>query len=243
MYDIGATRERFAFDNERPRHRALVNDFSLQSRPVTNREYLEFIDSGGYEDHRHWLSDGWATIRRGNMRSPLYWMRRDGRWFEFTLKGLRELDLDAPVCHVSYFEACAYANFRDRRLPTEFEWEVAATTAELCVLGNFVDTRELHPLAWRASSGARSAELRQMFGDVWEWTQSAYTGYPGFRAPPGALGEYNGKFMSNQMVLRGGSCLSPRSHLRASYRNFFYPHQRWQCSGIRLARDDDGKAQ
>ena len=244
IHEIGASDHPFAFDNERPRHRALVNDFSLQSRPVTNGEYLEFIEAGGYSHHRHWLSDGWATIQKEGLNAPLYWIERGGQWFEFTLKGLRELELGAPVCHVSYYEADAYAHFRDRRLPTEFEWEVAATTSRLAVDGNFVESHTLQPLAPapRMHAAASSATLQQMFGDVWEWTQSAYGGYPGFRAPPGALGEYNGKFMSNQMVLRGGSCLSSRSHLRATYRNFFYPHQRWQCSGIRLARDDDGHA-
>ncbi|HXV78124.1 MAG TPA: ergothioneine biosynthesis protein EgtB [Candidatus Polarisedimenticolaceae bacterium] len=228
---IGYDGEGFCFDNETPRHRVWLEVFRLASRPVTNAEYLEFIDDGGYLEPGLWLADGWAVAQREGWRHPAYWLGSAGRRMTFTASGLKELRLDEPVCHVSYYEAEAYARWRGHRLPTEAEWEVAASG--LAVDGNFLDDGRLHPVP-AAAGGAR---LEQMMGNVWEWTASPYVGYPGYRPLAGALGEYNGKFMCNQLVLRGGSCASPRSHLRTSYRNFFYPDARWQFSGIRLARD------
>ena len=224
----------FAFDNESPRHAVALRPFRLAARPVTNREWLAFVDAGGYADPQLWLSDGWDTVQAQRWQAPLYWeLADDGRTrLQMTLAGLRPLELDAPVSHVSFFEADAYARWAGKRLPTEFEWEHAAR--ELPVEGNFVETGAWAP---RAGAPAAATGLRQMFGDVWEWTASPYVAYPGFRPAPGAVGEYNGKFMNGQYVLRGGSCVSPRSHLRASYRNFFQPGQRWQFSGLRLAED------
>ena len=235
MYDIGYAAEGFCFDNEQPAHGEFVHDFALQNRLVTNGEYVAFIDDGGYGDFRHWLSNGWDTVQREGWEAPLYWQRLDGQWHEMTLAGLRQLDPHAPVTHVSYYEAAAYASWAGKRLPTETEWEVAArcvgATAEA---GNFVELQNFHPMpAPQQEEGA----LVQMLGDVWEWTGSAYLPYPGYRQGPGALGEYNGKFMVSQLVLRGGSCATPRSHIRATYRNFFYPTARWQFSGVRLAAD------
>ncbi|WP_230411656.1 ergothioneine biosynthesis protein EgtB [Denitromonas iodatirespirans] len=221
--------EGFSYDNERPRHKVFLRPYALANRPVTNAEYLAFVDAGGYRNPALWLSDGWATAQAGRWSAPRYWERIDGDWHEFTLGGLRPLDLAAPVSHVSYFEADAYATWAGARLPTEAEWEVAAAQAP--VLGNFVDHGLLHPQA------ATGDGLVQLFGDVWEHTASAYLAYPGYRPPAGALGEYNGKFMSGQMVLRGGSCATPVGHVRATYRNFFYPQERWQFQGIRLAQD------
>ncbi len=229
VVEIGHAGEGFAYDNEGPRHRVFLQDFALASRPVTNAEYLEFVRDGGYQRPEFWLSDGWAAVCREGWRAPLYWEEHDGRWFQMTLAGLRELDPGAPVCHVSHFEADAYASWAGARLPTEAEWEHAAGSRP--VAGNFVESRYLQP-AVAAGDG-----LVQLFGDVWEWTASPYTAYPGYRPAEGAIGEYNGKFMSGQMVLRGGSCATPESHIRATYRNFFYPHERWQFAGIRLAED------
>jgi ergothioneine biosynthesis protein EgtB len=231
LHEIGCDGPGFAFDNEGPRHRVHLEPFALAERPVTNREYLAFIEAGGYRDPAPWLADGWAQVQEQGWEAPLYWRRSGDTWRTLTLGGVREIDPDTPVTHISYFEADAYASWADARLPTEAEWEVAA--AGRPVAGNFVENGALHPLPAPASSGAPN----QLFGDVWEWTRSAYSPYPGFNPPEGALGEYNGKFMSGQMVLRGGSCASPGDHLRASYRNFFPPDARWQFSGIRLARD------
>ena len=228
---IGYAGDGFCFDNERPRHRVFLRDFQLASRPVTSGEYLEFVLDGGYRQPGHWLSEGWSRVRESGWRHPLYWHERDGKWSESTLGGLCELDLDAPVCHVSYLEADAYARWAGARLPTEAEWETAAS--ELDLEGHFAESGLLHPRAATAPADAPG----QMFGDVWEWTSSAYGAYPGFRPLSGGLGEYNGKFMSGQMVLRGGSCATPASHIRTSYRNFFYPPDRWQFSGFRLALD------
>jgi ergothioneine biosynthesis protein EgtB len=230
VHRIGDEGDGFAWDNERPCHEALIAPFRLADRLTTNGEWLEFISDGGYETASLWLSDGWAAVNDGSWRAPLYWEMRDGAWFEMTLFGVRPLRLDAPVSHVSYYEADAFARWVGKRLPTEFEWEVAASAAPLA--GNFLGDA-LRPLPCDDGSGA----LRQMFGDVWEWTQSAYLPYPGYRPPQGALGEYNGKFMVNQHVLRGGSCVTPPGHMRVSYRNFFYPHQRWQFTGLRLASE------
>lgn len=229
---IGHGGDGFCFDNEQPRNRVFLAAFELASRLVTNREYLEFIQDGGYERPQLWLSDGWQTMQEQGWRAPLYWQQTDGQWFAHTLNGFRGLKLDEPVCHVSCYEADAYARWAGARLPREAEWECAA--AELAIEGNFVESGLLHPAP--ATSVVDSAPI-QMFGDVWEWTQSAYSAYPGYQPSAGALGEYNGKFMCNQLVLRGGSCVTPQAHIRASYRNFFPPAARWQFSGVRLARD------
>jgi len=230
---IGHNGDEFAYDNEGPRHQALVAAFSLASRPVTNGEYIEFIEDGGYTRTEFWLSLGWMTVNEQRWQAPLYWTKRDGVWWNFTLSGFRPVDESEPVTHVSYFEADAYANWAGGRLPTEFEWERAALDCP--VEGNFVEGETFHPRA--LSTPGHDMRLHQMFGDVWEWTRSAYSPYPGYRAAPGALGEYNGKFMCNQYVLRGGSCATSRSHIRHTYRNFFQPEKRWQFTGIRLARD------
>ncbi|WP_041927522.1 ergothioneine biosynthesis protein EgtB [Methylocystis sp. SC2] len=232
VYQIGHDGKGFAWDNEEPRHEALLHPFRLADRLVTNGEWLEFVADGGYETATLWLSDGWAAIIRENWRAPLYWECQDGEWFEMSLEGRQLLSLDAPVAHVSYYEADAFARWSGKRLPTEFEWEVAAAKAPR--QGNFLGTAALRP---RPAEAELNGSPRQMFGDVWEWTQSAYLPYPGYRAPEGALGEYNGKFMVGQHVLRGGSCVTPQDHIRPSYRNFFYPHQRWQFLGLRLASE------
>ncbi len=231
LVQIGTGPEGFAWDNERPRHRVFLAPFALADRPVTNGELLSFIEDGGYRNPGLWLSDGWAAVQSKGWRSPLYWEQTPDGWQVMTLAGMRPLNPAEPVCHVSYYEADAFAAWAGRRLPTEAEWEHAA--AVLPVQGNFVDDDWLQP---RPATAAGSG-LRQMFGDVWEWTGSAYLPYPGYRPPPGALGEYNGKFMCNQMVLRGGSCASSGDHIRAGYRNFFYPHERWQFQGFRLTED------
>jgi ergothioneine biosynthesis protein EgtB len=220
----------FHFDNEAPRHERLLRPFRLASRLTTCREYLEFIADGGYATASLWLSDGWATVQARRWCAPLYWEEREGAWQQFTLAGLRPIDPDEPVTHVSYYEADAFARWAGARLAGEDEWECAAHGSPDG--GNFVESGALHPLPAPDADG-----LQQMLGDTWEWTQSPYTPYPGYRPPAGALGEYNGKFMCNQLVLRGGSCATPASHIRASYRNFFYPDARWQFSGIRLAQD------
>ncbi len=231
---IGHAGPGFCFDNELPRHPALVRPFRLASRPVTNGEYLEFVRAGGYEDARLWLADGWALARREQWQRPIYWSASLEE--EFTLTGPRELDRDTPLSHVSGYEADAFARWAGARLPTEFEWELAAGTVPAA--GNFLERREWHPQAAVAAAGAAAPDtLLQMFGDVWEWTQSAYAPYPGYSPAAGALGEYNGKFMINQLVLRGGSCATSAQHIRASYRNFFPPAARWQLSGVRLAGD------
>ena len=232
--EIGHEGSDFSYDNEGPRHRALVGAFSLASRPVTNGEYMKFIEAGGYTRPEFWLSLGWMTVNEQRWHAPLYWVKRDDAWWHFTLSGFRLIDESEPVTHVSYFEADAFANWSDARLPTEFEWERAA--GDLPIEGNLVEKGQFHPQALTAAGQDRN-HLHQMFGDVWEWTRSAYSPYPGYRAAPGALGEYNGKFMCNQYVLRGGSCATSRSHIRPTYRNFFQPEKRWQFTGIRLARD------
>jgi ergothioneine biosynthesis protein EgtB len=235
---IGHEGAGFSYDNEGPRHRALVPACSLSNRLITNGEYLAFMEAGGYTRPEFWLSLGWTTVNEQRWQAPLYWVQRDGGWWNFTLSGFRPVNESEPVTHISYFEADAYANWDGARLPTEFEWERAAS--RLPIEGNFVDDQRFHPAPIGAGppSGQEGASaLQQMFGDVWEWTRSAYLPYPGYRAVPGALGEYNGKFMCNQMVLRGGSCATSRDHVRATYRNFFQPEKRWQFTGIRLARD------
>jgi len=227
--EVGHAGEAFSFDNELPRHRVYVDRFELASRPVTNAEYLAFVEDGGYARAELWLSDGWDARTAQGWSAPLYWQRDGARWCAFTLHGPVHVDPAEPVCHVSYYEADAYARWAGARLPTEAEWETAGAAA--LPAGNFVESGRLHPAPALARGG-----LQQMFGDLWEWTASAYLGYPGFRPAAGAVGEYNGKFMVNQLVLRGGSCATPQSHIRASYRNFFPPAARWQFMGIRLAR-------
>lgn len=231
LHWIGHTGDGFAFDNEGPRHRQFIPSFQLASRLVTNGEYLAFIEDGGYQNPLLWLSEGWATVQQEEWQAPLYWERRDGQWRIMTLSGLREVNLAEPVCHVSYFEADAYARWVEARLPTEAEWEVAAQG--LPVEGHFVESELYHPAPLDTSS---SGKLVQMYGDVWQWTQSSYAPYPNFKPGAGAVGEYNGKFMCNQYVLRGGSCATSRSHTRSTYRNFFPTNAQWQFMGIRLAR-------
>jgi ergothioneine biosynthesis protein EgtB len=221
---IGARAEGFAFDNERPAHDVIVQPFALATRPLTNRDVMDFIAAGGYRDPHWWLSDGWAAVTSGGWRAPLYW---DGD-ASYELTGMRAIDPDETACHLSYFEADAIARRLGARLPTEAEWELAARDVDP-TRGNFADDGRLHP--------ARASGSTQLFGDVWEWTSSSYSPYPGFRPLAGALGEYNGKFMSGQQVLRGGSCFTPRGHVRATYRNFFAPSARWQMTGARLATD------
>ena len=223
----------FCFDNETPRHGVYVAPFELASRPVNNGEYLAFIDDGGYRRPELWLAMGWDWLRAGQRSAPLYWRERDARWMCHTLHGVVEIDTRTPVCHLSYFEADAFARWAEARLPTEFEWEHAARQLRAAARPNLADRGAFHPLP---ADGEPGDEPVQMFGDVWEWTQSSYGAYPGFRALPGAVGEYNGKFMSNQYVLRGGSCATPAGHVRASYRNFFPTDAQWQFSGVRLAR-------
>ena len=226
--EIGASGKHFCFDNELPRHRTLVEPYALADRLVTNGEYLEFIRDGGYRRPEFWLSDGWSTVVREGWTRPIYWS--ESLDSEFTMHGLQPLRIAAPVCHVSFYEVDAFARWAGARLPSEAEWELAAES--LPVIGNLLNSGALHPIAAGVQAG-----MKQMFGDVWEWTASPYSAYPGYQPPPGALGEYNGKFMCNQLVLRGGSCATPADHVRASYRNFFYADARWQFMGVRLARN------
>ena len=231
LHAVGHEGDGFAFDNERPRHRAFVHAYRLADRLVTCGEYQAFMADGGYARPELWLSDGWAAARADGWEAPLYWEKHGDGFAALTLDGLRPVEDAEPVCHVSLYEADAYARWAGARLPTEVEWEVAAAAVKRT--GNFAERGALHPeAAPRDGKG-----VRQLFGDAWEWTASAYLPYPGFQPWEGAIGEYNGKFMSGQMVLRGGSCATPESHIRASYRNFFPPGARWQFSGIRLARD------
>lgn len=227
---IGHSGSTFCFDNETPRHTTYVAPFRLMNRPVTNGEYLQFMADNGYERAELWLSDGWKTRQHEGWEAPLYWELQNGEWWYMTLAGMRPVDEHAPVCHVSFYEADAYARWARKSLPTETAWEAAAR--DYPITGNFADDGALHPLP---ASGA--ANMVQLYGDVWEWTRSAYAPYPGFRPASGALGEYNGKFMCNQLVLRGGSCATPSGHIRPTYRNFFYPRDRWQFSGIRLMEE------
>jgi ergothioneine biosynthesis protein EgtB len=233
LREIGHSGGDFCFDNETPRHKVWLDAFQIASHPVTHGDFLEFIDDGGYRRPELWLSAGWEAVTARGWHAPQYWERRNERWHSFTLHGDMPVDPHTPICHVSFFEADAFARWAKARLPTEAEWEVAACGAPLD--GNFVESGALHPLALREAPA--DATLAQAFGDVWEWTRSDYGPYPGFRPAAGAVGEYNGKFMCGQYVLRGGSCVTPSSHIRATYRNFFPPDARWQFSGLRLARD------
>ncbi|RIA43957.1 ergothioneine biosynthesis protein EgtB [Hephaestia caeni] len=226
--EIGHRGDGFAFDCERPRHAALLHPHALADRTVTNGEWIAFIEDGGYAESRHWLSDGWAWVQAERIAAPLYWEQDDGGWTRFGLDGRQPIDPAAPVTHISFYEADAYASWAGARLPTEAEWEAAAQAHDPAG-GNQLDAA--------GPAEPRPGTTPGFFGDVWEWTGSAYRPYPGFRPAEGAVGEYNGKFMSGQFVLKGGSCATPRGHVRASYRNFFYPHQRWQFTGVRLAKD------
>lgn len=235
LIEIGHNGEGFSFDNERPRHKVWLEPFKLAMEPVTNGEYLEFIEAGGYEKPEYWLSEGWSTVNENNWKAPLYWLRnKQDEWEIFTLAGLKSLDLTEPVSHVSFYEADAFSRWKGKRLPTEAEWEHASEG--MALRGNLMEQGQYHPM----SSGEEKSKstLTKMFGDVWEWTSSAYLSYPGSKPLEGALGEYNAKFMSNQMILRGGSCATPVSHIRGTYRNFFPPDKRWQFSGFRLADDN-----
>ena len=226
--ETGAHKPGFRFDNETPRHRVLLNPFQIGSRLVSNAEYKAFIQDCAYQRHELWLSDGWATVQQQGWTRPIYWS--EDLCSEFTLLGEVDLEPQRSVCHVSFYEADAYARWSGNRLATESEWEHVAEQRP--VSGNFLDAQQFHP-----GASETGGSVDQLFGDVWEWTASTYSAYPGFQPLAGSLGEYNGKFMCNQMVLRGGSCVTPRDHIRATYRNFFFPGARWQFSGIRLARD------
>lgn len=231
IVEIGHAGEGFAYDNEGPRHEVLLRPFRLACRCVTNAEWLDFIEDGGYARPDLWLADGWARVKAGEYAAPLYWEKTAQGWEAMTLSGQHPLEPAAPVCHVSYYEADAFARWAGKRLPTEAEWEVAARAQP--VTGNFLGSGYLRPTGAPDGKDAPS----QMFGDVWEWTGTPYSPYPGYKPAPGAIGEYNGKFMSSQFVLRGGCCATPDGHVRATYRNFFYPHQRWAFAGLRLAED------
>ncbi|MDH5180692.1 MAG: ergothioneine biosynthesis protein EgtB [Gammaproteobacteria bacterium] len=226
LYEVGHAGQGFGYDNEFPRHKTWLQQARLANRLVTNGEFLEFMQDGGYQHAALWLSDGWKTVRQQNQQSPLYWQQQDGEWWYYTLSGYKPIDLNAPVCHVSLYEADAFARWAGKRLPREAEWEQVA--ARFPITGNLREQNYLQPIPAERNQP-------QFYGDVWEWTQSAYAPYPGYITPAGAIGEYNGKFMSSQFVLRGGSCVTPVEHIRGSYRNFFYPADRWQFSGIRLA--------
>ncbi len=230
IYEIGNKGNEYTYDNEHPRHRKFLESFELADRLITNAEFMEFIDDGGYERSELWLDDGWVTVNKRDWNSPLYWHKQDGEWHYFTLGGLKKVNPNEPVTHVSYYEADAFARWAGARLPSEEEWEVAA--GNKLYGGNFVEQARYHPRPLQENQSG----LKQMYGDVWEWTMSSYEPYPGYEPLPGALGEYNGKFMCSQYVLRGGSCATSETHIRKTYRNFFYPDARWQFNGIRLAR-------
>lgn len=239
LYEVGWDGQGFAYDNEGPRHRHFLEAFALADRLVTCGEYLAFIEDGGYRRPTLWLSEGWATVQARAWSEPFYWERHDDGWHVFTLGGLRRLDPHEPAAHLSYYEADAFARWAGARLPTEHEWEVAARGRPL--QGNLVDEGFFHPVPAGTVPDGQQAEgaapLGQLYGDVWEWTRSPYAPYPGYEPAPGALGEYNGKFMCNQFVLRGGSCATSATHVRATYRNFFPADACWQFTGLRLARD------
>ena len=231
-YPIGHQGDGFCFDNELGSHQVFLHDFRIMDRLITNAEYLEFIMAGGYQDFKHWLMEGWEWVKGQNINAPLYWYEIEGVWHHYNMRGLEKVDPNQPVSHISYYEADAYARWRGMRLPTEFEWETVCRiyAPEICASANFQDDHVFHPMA-------NDNDPNQFFGTVWEWTQSAYGPYPYYKKEDGALGEYNGKFMVNQMVLRGGSCATPRDHIRPTYRNFFHPNLRWQFTAIRLAEN------
>ncbi|NBB72252.1 MAG: ergothioneine biosynthesis protein EgtB [Bacteroidetes bacterium] len=233
IYEVGYEGDGFHFDNEGPRHKTYLQPFALANRLVTNGEFIAFIEDDGYRRPELWLSEGWATVQERDWTEPFYWEKHDGQWYLYTLGGMREVNPSEPACHITYFEADAFARWAGARLPEEKEWEVAARDRPM--QGNFVDEGRYHPAPLH--EGADPDQLYQMYGDVWEWTRSAYSPYPGYEPLPGAIGEYNGKFMCGQFVLRGGSCATSRSHIRPTYRNFFYPDEAWQFMGFRLARD------
>ena len=230
VYEIGHEGNEFSFDNELGKHKVYLNPYKIANRLITNGEYLEFIQAGGYQNFEYWLSEGWAWVNKDQITSPEYWHKIDDEWYEYTLgRGFEKINNTTPVTHISYFEADAFARWKGKRLPTEFEWEIAAKEmAGNNELSNFMEKKCFHPRP-------KVPENNQFFGDVWEWTSSAYLPYPGFKKADGAVGEYNGKFMINQMVLRGGSCVTPQNHIRLTYRNFFHTEKRWQFTGIRLA--------
>ncbi|MBZ5521534.1 MAG: ergothioneine biosynthesis protein EgtB [Acidobacteriia bacterium] len=234
LYDVGAQLDQFSFDHERPRHKIFLQPFRFAVRLVTCGEYMAFIEDRGYSRPEFWLADGWKAVQAGDWKAPMYWEKSGQEWKVFTCFGARKLNEQEPVCHVSYYEADAFARWAGARLPTEFEWEVAASQVK--PEGNLLEDGHFHPSVARAGEGDQPV---QVFGDVWEWTASSFQPYPGFKPAPGAVGEYNGKFMCNQMVLRGGSCATARSHVRASYRKYLSPDARWQFSGIRLADDSN----
>ncbi len=230
LYEIGYEGNEFHFDNEEGVHKTFLHDFAIANRLVTNGEYLEFIQDGGYSDFRHWLSEGWEWVKAGQIKAPHYWYEIDGQWHNYTLHGLQKVDPNLPVAHVSYFEADAFARWKGLRLPTEFEWEVACRkyAPEIPESANFVDQRQFGPTV--------ESDEYQFYGNLWQWTSSSYLAYPYFKTVEGAIGEYNGKFMVNQMVLRGGSYATSSNHIRPTYRNFFHPNLRWLFNGIRLAK-------
>jgi ergothioneine biosynthesis protein EgtB len=232
IYETGNRGKEFVFDNETPRHKSFISSFSLADRLITNKEYLDFIEDGGYSRAELWLSDGWNVVENEKWRSPLYWEKVDSEWWTFTLSGFNKIAMDEPICHISLFEADAFARWLGARLPTEEEWEAAAY--DKVIKGNFAENGYYQPVPLLENVNG----FKQLFGDVWEWTRSSYSPYPGYKTLPGALGEYNGKFMSGQNVLRGGSCVTPVSHIRPTYRNFFPPGARWQFTGLRLAKDE-----
>ncbi len=238
IYNFGLKKNAFGYDNETPRHQSMVQDFRLANRLISNQEYCLFIDAGGYQDPQYWLADGWDWVQKNSIQGPLYWHLEGQQRYEFRLTGYGQLHPNQPVTHISFYEANAYANWAGKRLPTEYEWEVASK--KRAIEGSFVDNQSFHPVqVTSANSETKAADdgIKQLFGECWQWTQSTYAPYPGFKATSGAVGEYNAKFMCNQMVLRGGSCATPKDHIRATYRNFFYPQDRWQFTGIRLAED------
>ncbi|MEM6321206.1 MAG: ergothioneine biosynthesis protein EgtB [Bacteroidota bacterium] len=232
VYTIGYEGNNFSWDNEGSVHKVYLHDYQIADRLVTNGEYLTFMQAGGYDHYEYWLSEGWEWAKYLEVKAPLYWYQKDGIWYQYTLRGLEKINLDEPVTHISYFEADAYAQWKGWRLPTEFEWEVACKRqhSQIPATGNFLETGNFHPIAPQSNMDT------QFMGSVWEWTGSAYLPYPNYPRFKGALGEYNGKFMVNQMVLRGGSCATPASHARITYRNFFQTDKRWQFTGIRLAK-------
>ena len=233
LTSIGYDESGFSFDNERPAHKVFINDFSLASRLVTNKEYLAFIEDDAYQNPELWLADGWTWLQSQQRQHPAYWVQRDRQWFEYSLEGLHELDPYQPVIHVNYYEANAYATWLGVRLPTEYEWELAVRQTISSVEYSGIREREIN-LSPQFHDDLQG--INQAFGHAWQWTSSSYNSYPGFKPFAGVAGEYNGKFMSNQYVLRGSSCVTPQGHARFSYRNFFYSHQDWQFMGIRLAK-------